>query len=335
MNCINLHRIPLALIVAATALLAIPAASHAAAVQREILDNPSPTNLVSITPIRIEADVEPGRPSVERVTIFNDSDSEVKLVTSIVDLGPPTDPTLLAEPVLDGYEFGASDWITTDIGNTTLQPFERIKFDVQIVPPLDAPVGASYAGVNFQFEGTRKEGTSTVALKFATMLQVLLQVPGAEVRDLKLTEAAARDMFHFGGTSFVTYGVRYRNDGNVSDHVDGDVVITSLFGNQVKKIDLGERALIRGATGSDRAVWSDPPMFGIFSAEAQIKGDDGKIQSKSMGRVVLLPPWWILALLAATLLLPPVYLWWKRRQEWKLYLEEEEEFDEGDEYASF
>ena len=36
--------------------------------------------------------------------------------------------------------------------------------------------------------------------------------------------------FKFGGSSFVTYGLRYRNDGTVTEHVNGSITITSLFG---------------------------------------------------------------------------------------------------------
>lgn len=323
--------------VAAVCLVAPTLAS--AAIEREILTNAEPTNLVNISPIRLENDVQPGVRTTERITIFNDSSSVVTVKAKVVDLGPPKDETILAEPVLDGYKFGAKDWVTSELDETTLQPFEKIRFDVVIDPPVDAPVGSSYAGVEFQFEGkgTADAGNGgKVALRFTTMLQVLLTVPGPVEHDLKLLRADARDMFHFGSTAFVTYGLLYENAGTVSEHVNGEIQITSLFGNKVKKIDLGERALIRGARGTDRAVWTDPPMFGIFTATATIRGDDGKESSKEIGRVVLLPPWWVIALVVASLVLPPVYLWWKRRQEWKLYLEdEEEELEDSDEYATY
>ena len=315
--------------------LSAPTAAHAK-VKREIVENAKPSNLVNIVPVRIEGDVQPGQTSTEQVQVYNDSDKPVSFTTTFVDLGPPKDPTTLGRPLPAGTaEFGAGTWLASELPSTTLAPFEKVTFDLQITPPVDAPVGSSYAGVQFEFGGDEPSADSQgVAIKIVSLMQVLLTVPGDTKHDLVFLDAETRDSFHFGDTGFVSYGLRYRNDGNVSDHVKGKVVVTSLFGNTVKTIDLGERALIRGATGTDRAVWTGLPKFGVFSATAEIKGDDGKVQKKDMGRVVLLPPWWVLALIAAALIIPPIWVWWRRRQEWMMYLDDEYwDQDEDETYA--
>ena len=334
------HRVPAAIAPfgAAAVLLLVPAAAQAE-VRREILTNAEPTNLVNITPVRIEENVVPGERFVEELSIFNDSSQTVNVTNTVIDLGPPEDPTILGEPLDAGtFEFGASSWISVELDQVTLAPFEKVTFDVTVDPPDDAPVGASYGGIQFDIVGGNGDASASsdqqVALKFQSILQILLTVPGDAQNDLKFLSAKTRDSFHVGDTSFVSYGLRYRNDGNVTEHVSGKVVIESLFGNTVKSIDLGERLLIRGATGSDRVVWSNVPFFGVFSATAEIKGDDGKIQRREMGRVVILPPWWVLALIAAALIIPPVWVWWRRRQEWLLYMDDEYWDEEEDgEYA--
>jgi hypothetical protein len=331
-----MRRVALALL-SATLVALVFAVPANAAIKREVLSNAEPTNLVNITPVRIERDVNPGEHATERVTVFNDSSHPVALDANVIDLGPPKDETLLAEPLLTGTaEFGAKDWVTSEVDTTTLLPFEKISFDIVIEPPADAPVGSSYAGVEFLVDNPESKPASgeapQVGLKISSVLQVLLTVPGPVTRKLTLLDAKTRDAFHIGDTSFVTYGVRYRNDGTVNDHVKGAITVTSLFGNEVEKIDMRERILIRGAKGRDRKVWSDPPSFGIFTAKLTLQGDDGKVITKDLGRVYLLPPWWLIALIVAVLVLPPVYLWWRRRREWLLYMEDEEWDADGDEH---
>jgi hypothetical protein len=326
---------------ALTSLLAVTGVGFAvpsdAAVTREQLSNAEPTNLVNISPIRIDRDVSPGDHLVEPVTIFNDDPDPASIKINVIDLGPPKDETLLTEPIFEGSaEFGAKDWITPDVTSLDLKPFEKVKFDVVIEPPADAPVGSSYAGLQFVIADTQaKVDKSAVGIKISSVMQILLTVPGAVTQKLTLLDAQTRDAFHVGSTSFVTYGARYKNDGTVSDHVKGKVVVTSIFGNKAEELPIKERTLIRGATGSSRLVWSDPPAFGIFTSKLELQGDDGKVITKDLGRVILLPPWWLIALIVALIVIPPVYLWWRRRREWMLYMEDEEWDADGDEHAAY
>jgi len=217
--------------------------------------------------------------------------------------------------------------VRPELLSTTLQPLEKVRFHIVIDPPVDAPVGSSIAGLQIEVRNTnagRDLGAeAAVGVRVTSMLHLLLTVPGEVQHDLKVLEAGTRDAFHVGSTRFVIYGLRYRNDGNVDEHVEGAVRIRSLFGNVVDTIPLRERILIRGATGSGRAVWTDVPPFGLFSAELEVRGNDGEPIRASMGRVVLLPPYWVLALLAGLLLLPFMIIGRRRRREWLQYLDAE------------
>jgi hypothetical protein len=313
------------------------ATSSNAAVKREQLSNAQPTNLVNISPIRIDRNVSPGDHLVEPVTIFNDDPDPASIKIKVIDLGPPHDETLLTEPIFKGTaEFGAKDWVTPELTDIELKPFEKVTFDVTIEPPADAPVGSSYAGLQIIVADSSKDkAKSAVAVQISSVMQILLTVPGAVQQKLTLLDAQTRDAFHMGSSSFVTYGARYKNDGTVSDHVKGKVIITSIFGNKADELPIKERTLIRGATGSSRLVWSDPPAFGIFTSKLQLQGDDGKVITKDLGRVILLPPWWLIALIVVLLVAPPVYLWWRRRREWLLYMEDDEWDADGDEHAAY
>lgn len=327
---------PRSILLLASLVLLAWCAPASAEVEREILTNAEPTNLVNITPVRIESTVDPGNVTVERISIFNDSDLRVSMKSTVFDFGPPTDEGTLGEPVPPGlFEFGASSWITPELVETVLEPFEKVTFDVVVEPPLDAPVGSSYAAIEYEFAGgDEPEGSSEIGLRITALMQILLTVPGPIEHDLKFLKADTRDAFRIGNTSFVSYDLRYRNDGTVHEHIKGEIEVTSIFGNVVETIDLGERVLIRGATGTDRATWTDLPRFGIFTATATIEGDDGTKHSRDIERIVLLPPWWVIALLVASLVIPPIWVWHRRRQEWLAYLEDEG-WDEGEEDGEY
>lgn len=313
---------------AALCSIAFPGAALAE-IERTVGSNGEPSNLVNISPIRFELDVQPGVRTVQRVSVTNDSDQPVKVTTDVVDLATSRDKSLLAVPA-DDAAFGASEWVTAELRETVMKPFENIKFDVVIDPPPDAPVGSSYAGVEFSIAGDVDgiqpgEQAPQIGLKIVSVLQLLLNVPGEVRNDLRLIEAETRNSFQLGGQGFVSYGIRYRNDGTVNDHAQATLTVESLFGNEVTKLRFRDLTIIRGGTRSDRVVWSDTPRFGVFSATVRFHGDDDEVIVRDLGRVYLLPPWWLVALIVMTLTVPPIYLWWRRRREWMLYLEHEDE----------
>jgi hypothetical protein len=313
------------LLVLATALLVAPGTA-AAKVIREQRNVPSdPSGLMVVSPSRIEQDIQPGVRSTVELTIYNDNDEPIDFSISGTDLGPASSPRSVAAKVEDG-EFGAGDWLTPEIRDGRLQPFEAITFQVTVDPPLTAPIGSNLAGISVRGApalGPVGAGDDTGVLEVNALIQTFLTVPGPVEHKLRIVDIDARDTFVLGSRRFVIWEVMFENRGTVNEHVSGSVNVKSLFGNTAHREKIDDLLVLRGSKRSTRVVWTDLPFVGSFAPEVRVRGDDARLVTQTGERVTLMP-WWLPPLIIALFVLPVIWMWWRRRQEWKLYLEDDE-----------
>ncbi len=313
-----------------------PTAAYAA-VERTVLGpNDEPTGLVIVSPFRIEQDVQPGIRQTIEMTLTNDSDKAVDITVSPTDLAASADPRNFVEKVEDG-EFGAGDWLVSEVTDDRLQPWEKISFSLVIDPPTDAAVGTNMAGLSIDTaiaEGA--PGTAdqlTGALRAEALVQIFLTVPGPIKHDLRIVDVDVRDTLVLGSQRFVVWDITYRNAGTVNEHVTGTVDIKSIFGNTAHRERLAESLVLRGSSRTHRLIWRDLPWVGAFTPHVKVRGDDVKTVRATGERVVVFP-WWLPVAILAAIVLPAIFLWWRRRQEWKLYLDDESWDDEHAWYDS-
>lgn len=318
------HRTAVAAAALVAALLA-PGTAAAAVKYEQRSPSSDPSGLMVVSPSRVEEDVQPGVRTTVEVTVFNDHDEPIDFTVSGTDLGPASNPRSVAAKVEDG-EFGAGDWLVTELRNARLKPFEAVTFDVTIDPPLSAPIGTNFAGINVRgapAAGPVGADDDTGFLAVNALVQAFLTIPGPVKHDLRIVDIDARDAFVLGDRRFVVWEVMFENRGTVNEHVSGSINVKSIFGNTAHREKLDDLLVLRGTKRSTRVVWTDLPFVGSFAPEVRVRGDDAR-EVKQTGERVTLIPWWLPPLLIALVVLPVVWLWWRRRQEWKLYLEDEE-----------
>ncbi len=302
------------------------AGNAAAAVERKP-GSPSedPTGRLFISPGRVEEDVEPGARTSVRITLTNDSDDQFDVSLSSTDLGQASDPRSVATQVEDG-EFGAGDWLTPEVTDLRLEPFEIVEFDLRIDPPLTAPIGTNLAGLvvdSTVAEGEIGTDDSDSVFRVEGLIQVFLTVPGPVKNDLRITDIDIRDTLVLGNQRFAVWDISFQNNGTVNEHVSGNVAIKSLFGNTAHREKLENLLVLRGSKRTTRVIWRELPWIGAFTPEVRVRGDDARLKRATGERIIVLP-WWVPVVLVLLIVLPAVYLWWRRRQEWKLYLEDED-----------
>lgn len=306
----------------------LPAASAQAGITRTQLGpNDEASDLVIVSPFRIEEDVEPGSDRTIRITLTNDTDAAVDVTVDPTDLEAASDPRAFITTVEDG-EFGAGDWLVPEVTETRMQPWERLTFDLRVRPPLNAAVGTNFAGLTIDTgPATGKPGTgdqSGGAFRAQALIQVFLTVPGAVQHDLRVTDVDVRDSLVLGSQRFVVWDITYDNRGSVNEHVSGSLDIRSIFGNSAHRETLAESLVLRGSKRTDRVVWRDLPWVGSFAPDVRVRGDDAKLVRASGERVTVIP-WWLPVLIVASFVLPAIFLWWRRRREWRLYLDADDE----------
>ena len=309
-----------------------PGASTAGAeIKRETLQaNPKPSGQLMISPGRLEFDAEPGVRTTYDIMLTNDSGDGVDISVLTTDLGQSADPRSVATKVEQG-EYGAGDWLTSEVEHIRLAAWERVTFQLVIDPPLDAPVGTNFAGL--VIDSTVADGEigtedSTSAFRIEGLIQIFPTITGAIKHDIRVTDVKVRDALVIGSQRFATWDVTFENNGTVNEHVTGSVTIRSMFGNAAHRVDIKELLVLRGAKRTQRVIWRDLPWVGAFTPEVRVRGDDARLVKASGERVVVLP-WWLPFAIVVAILAPAGWLWWRRRREWLQYLDEEIWDDEG------
>lgn len=317
------HLVSIAVAIATAIVIAFPP-SASGAVTRELRPNDDPTNTLRTSPPRMEFDVVPGQRRVERISILNDSANAQDITVSSSDFGATDDPKSIGVQVEDG-EFGAGDWISPEVSELRLAPFEKVTFDVAIDPPIDAPSGTNLGAVlvrGLPASGVIGASDNEGALVVDALVQVFLTVPGPVQHDLRIIDIDTRDTFNFGSSRVTTWDVTFRNDGTVNEHVEGSVDVQSLFGTSADRIKIDPLLVLRGSTRTIRVVWRDVPWVGAFTPKVMVRGDDARLQTKTGDRLVVLP-WWVIPAILLAIVLPLGWIWLQRRRDWKLYLEDE------------
>ena len=304
------------------------------AAKPEFRENTPDDDKITLVPARAEVDVVPGRTTLIPAILSNRTGEVITISLRIGDLQASSDPGTFVQLVRDA-EFGAGSWVDPQKDRIKLEHGELIEFFLVVRPPVDAPVGSHYAGIEAFVEAEPGTSAAQVALNFSALGQLLLNVPGDEVLDTNIVRVTPSETLFFGGsfidrflreTPFVSYDIRVENKGNVTEHVGGKLVVKSMFGNTVRTFKIPERVVLRGSSATIRVVWNNPPRFGRFTAEAQLDTDAGPKERKS-DAVTILPPWWWFLVLLVVIGVPMGIRWYNNRDDWREYLDEDYEDD--------
>lgn len=315
------------------ATVVLAATGTAGALTIESHPNDDVTHGISGSPPRLELNVDPGEVRVEKL-IFRNLTGAPDVIEIETDDITSTDREFLK--IAEQAKYGASTWITPEVNSVSSKHGDTIIMSITIRVPKDAEPGSHYAVVSGRIgpDGTEVKGASTAAFKASVALQVFLTVAGEQVVGGKIVRAEAPRLLQRKQGSYVTYRVRYRNTGNVTDEVGGSVRVRSVLGRTVKRLPLKQGIVLRGSEREYRAIWTDPPWIGRFSPKVTMVGKNGRKQTMELPAVWVIPPWYYLVGLLVALVVPLV-AWWVRRRRYlqALLAEMEAEDDWGDDPA--
>ncbi|MCW2949216.1 MAG: hypothetical protein JWN41_229, partial [Thermoleophilia bacterium] len=249
------RRTPLTTLIVAIACCCVAPQSAAARVvhiQHDV--NNTPTGHLIISPGRFEHDVVPGVRTTVKVTLLNDNETPIDVSVEPTDLGQSTDPRGIAQRVEHG-EFGAGDWITSEVGDIRMAPFEELQFLAVVDPPVDAAVGSNLAGLAIDStDAVGAIGTHDANGIYLSegLIQLFMTVPGDVRHKLTISSVEVRDKFVFGAHRFAVWDVTFHNGGTVNEHVAGKVDVRSIFGNSAHSEPINDLIVLRGATRTER-----------------------------------------------------------------------------------
>jgi hypothetical protein len=297
-------------------------------VHRQSFDDVDVTDQIAATPPRVETELKRGEGGSYCIGFQNRTGRSISLDIDVRNLGSDED----GRPAtgIDDAGFGAATWVHPSTARITdLEHGDMAWIDVDVDVPSDAVTGSSYASVVATARdsaGSVTEGDSQVNAVPSIAVQFFFDVAGNADFDGRIVESQSPrviwwDGLDIGGLPVLddlrglgigTIRFGWRNDGNLTDTVDGRILINSdLGGRSVATLNVPEVSVMRGAKRDLEATWSkDIPFIGRFTPTIEITDSTGTVHTQELDPIWVIPSWWYLLVVGLAIAIP---LWIRRR----------------------
>ncbi len=193
---------------------------------------PTKASALTISPTRYEIAGDPGQTLTQTLKVFNEGKKQQLYYVSFAnfeaqgDTGSPT----FVEP-----KDGLGTWISTSQASINLAPGEQKEIEFTIKIPKDAEPGGHFAAL---FWGTSAPGTSDgISIGTKTGVLILLSVSGDIKEDAGLVDFQTHNKQWFYKMLPVGFQYRFSNQGDDRVKPKGNIVIRSILGWRVKKVN--------------------------------------------------------------------------------------------------
>ncbi len=217
--------------------------------------------------------------------------------------------------VRNGVRQGAAAWVELEKTTITLKPGETATIGLKIdIPTTVKPGSKAFAVTATQAPSAEPQSGAGVTPIFRQVAIFILELPGdapikgnikrAEITDAKETvktgqRSSAGPLFSdIDGKPRLTLTVEYKNDGERLLTPQGKVEVKDLFGRVVGKYEIRRFTVYPEGEAGIQLDMRKIPFIGIFSTKLTLESDAG-VQSRQLGRFIMLP-WW--SMLIITLL---------------------------------
>jgi hypothetical protein len=234
---------------------------------------------LAITPFLIEANLEPGVASNQKIVLTNTSDKIIAYDISINDFVPDEasgQVKFLTTGENATLKYSLSSWIRiTAQPNFNLKPGESSEIKFQILPPKDAELGTHYGGILFSArQAPNNLSGSTIVEKVGAI--ILAKIGHAKeqgtIASLYLDTNSQREK------NFI---LEFQNFGNVHLKPKGEIYIHNIFGQQVGDLYVNRDAeIVLPETRREfEALWQPSWFaFGHYTATAVLYYGNPKIE---------------------------------------------------------
>ncbi len=214
---------------------------------------PKESFALSITPIRYEISGNPGETLEKEMTLLNETKNPQTLYASFANFeaqGDTGSPSFI-EPT-----DGLGTWMTTEQASINLLPGQQKVMPFKITIPKDAEPGGYFAVIFWGTAPNARPGEVSVGTQ--TGLLVLLTVNGAVEESAGLVDFQTQGNTWFYKQLPVGFQYRFSNQGNDRVKPAGSVVVRSIFGWRVKKVNVNpvDGNVLPGTTRKFMPEWS-------------------------------------------------------------------------------
>lgn len=197
-----------------------------------IIFSPKHASALTITPIRYEISGDPGQILEEKMMLVNETKTSQTYYASFSNFeaqGETGSPTFV-DP-----KDGLGTWITTSVASINLAPGEQKEVLFKITIPKDADPGGHFAAIFWGTSPGSRPGQVSIGAK--TGLLILLTVSGDVKEEAGIVDFKIHNDKNFYKSLPVGFSYRFSNQGGDRIKPEGDVVIRSILGWRVKKVN--------------------------------------------------------------------------------------------------
>lgn len=247
---------------------------------------------VGISPVIIEKVIQPGTTYEDEVTVFNSSETPVKIGNSVADFYYDNVGQIrfVEEEQAPISSASLKEWLSIETDEFSLGVGEIKKVPVKVTVPADAEPGGHY-GVLFFNSVPTENSMVNVSGRVGTL--VLVEVPGDVNKSAELTgfdigdrvkvnnqDTLSPRSFYENGP--MTFAFSVKNKGNVHFTPEGTIIIKNMFGRVVARVSAqpeNASAKYRSFPGVEREFlrdWEDTGfLMGRYTAHLEMRDGSG------------------------------------------------------------
>jgi hypothetical protein len=273
-----------------------------------------------VSPPRVTDSVSPGASRDYAVTVLNQSGHRRTFSIEVFDLAPGTGDTYADLVDRGAAERGAGSWVTVARPSIVLDNLQQAEVPFRIRVPAGADAGGHYGAIRIT-SSAPTEG-SNVQVESAIVEHLVIIVPGKVRYQLATSDVHLERLVN--GSTKVRFTLR--NRGNIHSSPGARVLLRGPLVDVDARTDVPE--LLPGGRRRVTVELRHLPRLGLARMSLRVAGEDGREQTRDLGRVLV---WSRAVVIAAALVLVALVtalVAWRRSRAWRQYLHVEADADE-------
>lgn len=191
---------------------------------------------LTVSPARLELNVDPGMSTSDEFTLINEQDSDQVFYTSVENFEAQGES---GTPNFTPGKDGLAAWVQV-APTVTIKKGEKIKVPFTINVPQDADAGGHFAAIFLSTQPPAvKGGEVSVGAKVGMLM--LIRVSGDIKEDGGVRSFLLKNGGHFATTLPIDFVYRFNNNGNDRAKPVGSINIKNTFGITTQTLDANNR----------------------------------------------------------------------------------------------
>ena len=243
---------------------------------------------ITVGPVRLEFFANPGDTVKGTVTVINDGAQEATFYPSFEKFTEDNGNKIFTKETSD-----IATWFV-GLPSVTLKAGEQKEIPFVMDIPRNAPPGGHFAVMWWSTAPPDAHNGQQVSIVTRAGILMYMTVAG----DIKEDGALTRFTANGGGSFFFSYPISFsasfRNDGNIYEKPQGNVVVRNMLGLKSVTLPINEPGsnVLPQSTKSFDAVWqSNPWAFGLYYAVATLTYGQNSTPVTASKWFFVLPLW--------------------------------------------